>query len=138
MPYQLSDRYVLRDGRVFMSGVQALARIPIEQLRIDRDSGIERDVPEERVIDHRSRRVKSDRMQWCRTSEGVTQCVASDHRWVREGVEFNGYDMRCIRSNRRTSHHQSHYSGERDAQRSGHRRVLHLANRSASNVARFT
>jgi len=39
-PYSLTDRYLLRDGRAFMSGVQALARIPLEQLRIDRDLGL--------------------------------------------------------------------------------------------------
>ncbi len=38
--YQLTDRYLLREGRAFLSGVQALARIPIEQLRIDRDRGL--------------------------------------------------------------------------------------------------
>ena len=30
----------MREGRAFLSGVQALARIPIEQLRIDRDCGL--------------------------------------------------------------------------------------------------
>ncbi len=34
--YQLSDRYLAEGGPVFMSGIQALARIPIEQLRRDR------------------------------------------------------------------------------------------------------
>ena len=37
--YQLSDRYQLDDGQVFLTGVQALARIPIEQLRRDRAAG---------------------------------------------------------------------------------------------------
>ena len=34
--YSLSDRYTKDEGRVFLSGIQALARIPVEQLRIDR------------------------------------------------------------------------------------------------------
>ena len=37
--YQLSDRYGLERGRVFMSGVQALARLPLDQLRADRRLG---------------------------------------------------------------------------------------------------
>lgn len=37
--YSLSDRYVLDDGRVFASGVQVVARLPIDQLRQDRRSG---------------------------------------------------------------------------------------------------
>lgn len=38
--YSLADRYDLRRGRVFLTGIQALARLPIEQLRIDRDAGL--------------------------------------------------------------------------------------------------
>jgi indolepyruvate ferredoxin oxidoreductase len=38
--YQLSDRYRLDDGRVFLSGSQALARLPYEQLRADRRAGL--------------------------------------------------------------------------------------------------
>ena len=38
--YQLTNRYLAREGRAFMSGVQALARIPIEQLRVDRAAGL--------------------------------------------------------------------------------------------------
>ncbi|MEM8933971.1 MAG: indolepyruvate ferredoxin oxidoreductase family protein, partial [Acidobacteriota bacterium] len=34
--YELSDRYLKDEGRVFLTGVQALARIPVEQLRADR------------------------------------------------------------------------------------------------------
>jgi indolepyruvate ferredoxin oxidoreductase len=34
--YELKDRFRLEDGRVFLTGVQALARLPIDQLRIDR------------------------------------------------------------------------------------------------------
>jgi indolepyruvate ferredoxin oxidoreductase len=38
--YELSDRYRLDDGRVFLSGSQALARLPYEQLRADRRHGL--------------------------------------------------------------------------------------------------
>ncbi len=38
--YRLSDRYKLDDGTVFMTGIQALARLPIEQLRVDRAKGL--------------------------------------------------------------------------------------------------
>ena len=38
--YQLSDRYLKDEGRVFLTGVQALARVPIEQLRQDRRNGL--------------------------------------------------------------------------------------------------
>ena len=37
--YSLTDRYTLDEGRVFLSGVQALTRIPIEVLRADRAEG---------------------------------------------------------------------------------------------------
>ncbi len=37
--YSLSDRYARNDGTVFLSGVQALARLPIAQLRADRAAG---------------------------------------------------------------------------------------------------
>ena len=37
--YELTDRYTKDDGRVFLSGSQALARIPLEQLRADRAAG---------------------------------------------------------------------------------------------------
>jgi indolepyruvate ferredoxin oxidoreductase len=37
--YQLDDRYTRDDGRVFMTSIQALARIAPEQLRRDRDGG---------------------------------------------------------------------------------------------------
>ncbi len=37
--YRLSDRYRRDEGTVFMTGIQALARLPIEQLRIDRRNG---------------------------------------------------------------------------------------------------
>ena len=35
--YRIDDRYRLDTGRVFLSGAQALARLPLEQLRIDRE-----------------------------------------------------------------------------------------------------
>ena len=38
--YQLNDRYTRDVGRVFMSGVQALARLPLEQMRVDRLNGL--------------------------------------------------------------------------------------------------
>lgn len=38
--YELIDRYRLDDGRVFLSGSQALARLPLEQLRSDRRAGL--------------------------------------------------------------------------------------------------
>jgi len=37
--YQLSDRYIRTEGTVLLSGVQALARIPIDQLRLDKAAG---------------------------------------------------------------------------------------------------
>ena len=38
--YQLADRYHREDGRVFLSGVQAIARLPVDQIRIDRRNGL--------------------------------------------------------------------------------------------------
>jgi indolepyruvate ferredoxin oxidoreductase len=38
--YELADRFRLEDGRVFLSGVQAVARLPADQLRIDRRNGL--------------------------------------------------------------------------------------------------
>ena len=38
--YELVDRFRLEDGRVFLSGVQALARLPVDQLRLDRRFGL--------------------------------------------------------------------------------------------------
>jgi indolepyruvate ferredoxin oxidoreductase len=38
--YQLSDRYRRTEGTVFLTGIQALARIPIEQLRRDKADGL--------------------------------------------------------------------------------------------------
>ncbi len=37
--YQLNDRYLADAGTVFLTGIQALARLPIEQLRADRRNG---------------------------------------------------------------------------------------------------
>ncbi|MCR9127804.1 MAG: indolepyruvate ferredoxin oxidoreductase family protein [Rhodobacteraceae bacterium] len=37
--YDLSDRYTRTDGRVFLTGTQALARIMMDQARRDRDAG---------------------------------------------------------------------------------------------------
>jgi len=38
--YKISDRYANDEGRVFLTGVQALARLPIQQLRADRQQGL--------------------------------------------------------------------------------------------------
>jgi indolepyruvate ferredoxin oxidoreductase len=38
--YELTDRYERTDGRVLLTGIQALARIPIEQLRRDQKAGL--------------------------------------------------------------------------------------------------
>ncbi len=38
--YELPDRFRLEDGRVFLTGVQALARLPVDQLRVDRRNGL--------------------------------------------------------------------------------------------------
>jgi indolepyruvate ferredoxin oxidoreductase len=38
--YELADRFRLEDGRVFLSGVQAVARLPADQLRVDRRNGL--------------------------------------------------------------------------------------------------
>ena len=39
--YRLSDRYTHDTGRVFLSGVQAMARLPLEQMRVDRLAGLQ-------------------------------------------------------------------------------------------------
>jgi indolepyruvate ferredoxin oxidoreductase len=39
-PYRLEDRYERTEGRVLLSGIQALARIAVEQLRTDSDNGL--------------------------------------------------------------------------------------------------
>lgn len=38
--YALDDRYLADEGRVFLTGIQALARLPLEQLRVDRRGGL--------------------------------------------------------------------------------------------------
>jgi indolepyruvate ferredoxin oxidoreductase len=38
--YQLVDRYLADSGTVFLTGLQALARLPLEQLRADRRAGL--------------------------------------------------------------------------------------------------
>ncbi|MDJ0870105.1 MAG: indolepyruvate ferredoxin oxidoreductase family protein [Myxococcota bacterium] len=39
--YRLSDRYTADRGTVFLTGIQALARLPLEQLRADRAAGLQ-------------------------------------------------------------------------------------------------
>ena len=41
MTYRLSDRYLGESGRVHLTGIQALARVPIDQLRLDRAQGFD-------------------------------------------------------------------------------------------------
>ncbi|WKD51495.1 hypothetical protein [Microbulbifer spongiae] len=36
----LEDRYTLRKGRVLLSGIQALVRLPIDQMRMDQSRGL--------------------------------------------------------------------------------------------------
>ena len=38
-PYRLSDRFTAERGTVFLTGIQALARLPLDQLRADRRAG---------------------------------------------------------------------------------------------------
>tara|TARA_B100000003_G_scaffold124238_1_gene111354 strand:- start:62 stop:3568 length:3507 start_codon:yes stop_codon:yes gene_type:complete len=38
--YSIRDRYIQDSGKVFLTGVQALARLPIQQLRTDRHKGL--------------------------------------------------------------------------------------------------
>ncbi len=38
--YSLADRYLADEGTVFLTGIQALARLPLEQLRADRRAGL--------------------------------------------------------------------------------------------------
>ncbi len=38
--YRLTDRYLADSGTVFLTGLQALARLPLEQLRADRRAGL--------------------------------------------------------------------------------------------------
>ncbi len=39
-PVSLEDRYELRDGEIYLSGLQALVRIPLDQNRLDRRNGL--------------------------------------------------------------------------------------------------
>ncbi|MCH7789936.1 MAG: indolepyruvate ferredoxin oxidoreductase family protein [Acidobacteria bacterium] len=39
-PYALTDRFLAREGSVFLTGIQALARLPLDQLRADRAAGL--------------------------------------------------------------------------------------------------
>ena len=39
-PFSLDDKYTLEEGVVYMSGIQALVRLPIEQMRRDRRKGL--------------------------------------------------------------------------------------------------
>ena len=38
--YELNDRYLAIEGTVFLTGIQALARLPLDQLRADRAAGL--------------------------------------------------------------------------------------------------
>ncbi|MEM6680872.1 MAG: hypothetical protein AAF607_01380 [Pseudomonadota bacterium] len=38
--YTLSDRYKREDGRVFLTGIQALTRLPMMQRQLDRHNGL--------------------------------------------------------------------------------------------------
>ena len=38
--YELTDRYLADDGQVFLTGIQALARLPLDVLRADRRAGL--------------------------------------------------------------------------------------------------
>ena len=40
-PFSLETKYRLESGRVFMSGVQALVRLPLDQHRADRRRGLD-------------------------------------------------------------------------------------------------
>ena len=38
--YSLDDKYTLESGTVYLSGIQALVRLPIEQIRRDPGAGL--------------------------------------------------------------------------------------------------
>ncbi|SVC83549.1 uncharacterized protein METZ01_LOCUS336403, partial [marine metagenome] len=38
--YRLTDRYLKEQGTAFLTGIQALARIAVQQLRVDRLAGL--------------------------------------------------------------------------------------------------
>jgi len=37
---KLSDKFTLEQGRVYLTGIQALVRLPIDQMRRDRRAGL--------------------------------------------------------------------------------------------------
>src|SRR5260370_25922939 len=39
-PMKLSDKYTLERGRVYLTGIQALVRLPIDQMRRDQRAGL--------------------------------------------------------------------------------------------------
>ena len=39
-PVRLSDKYVLDQGRVYLTGIQALVRLPMDRVRLDRAAGL--------------------------------------------------------------------------------------------------
>ena len=39
-PYKLDDKYTLEEGFVYLSGIQALVRLPMDQVRRDRRAGL--------------------------------------------------------------------------------------------------
>ena len=39
-PYSLDDRYTLEEGTVYLTGIQALVRLPLDQIRRDRRAGL--------------------------------------------------------------------------------------------------
>ncbi|MDR7447507.1 MAG: hypothetical protein QN166_10785, partial [Armatimonadota bacterium] len=39
-PVGLEERYTLEEGRVYLTGVQALVRLPLDQVRRDRRAGL--------------------------------------------------------------------------------------------------
>jgi indolepyruvate ferredoxin oxidoreductase len=40
MPMQLNDKYTVESGRVYLTGIQALVRLPMDQMRMDRQKGV--------------------------------------------------------------------------------------------------
>ncbi len=40
-PVALSDKYVLDSGRVYITGIQALVRLPLDRVRLDRKAGLD-------------------------------------------------------------------------------------------------
>ena len=71
-PYRLDDRYRRDDGTVFLSGAQALARLPFEQLRIDRAAGLRTAAYVDRLPGQSARRVRPRRRHGRRRSPPPT------------------------------------------------------------------